>query len=152
MVLPEYGVGVRPPGRCVIVYGRRVTTQVSSFGVIPKRHQPDKRRLILDLSSPRGRSVNNGIARDLSSFSYISVADIALLAKSDIKHDYRQVPVHPDDRLLLGVRWNGQLFCDATLPFGLRSALIIFSAVADALQWIVKSRGVSTCSTTWTTS
>ena len=83
--------------------------------------------------------VNDGIARDLCSFSYISVADIAsvvlslgqgtLLAKSDIKHAYRQVPIHPDDWLLLGVRWNGQLFCDATLPFGLRSAPIIFSAV-----------------------
>ena len=115
------------------------TTQVSSLGVIPKCHQPDKWRLILDLSSPRGRSVNDGIARDLCSFSYISVADIAsvvlslgqgtLLAKSDIKHAYRQVPIHPDDWLLLGMRWNGQLFCDATLPFGLRSAPIIFSAV-----------------------
>ena len=31
---------------------------------------------------------------------------------------------------------------DATLPFGLRSAPIIFSAVADALEWIVRSSGV----------
>ena len=55
---------------------------------------------------------------------------------------YRQIPVHPDDRWLLGMRWNGNLFCDATLPFGLRSAPM-FSAVADALEWMVKARGAS---------
>ena len=54
---------------------------------------------------------------------------------------HHQIPVHPDDRSLLGMRWQGQLYCDATLPFGLRSAPIIFSAVADALEWVVKVRG-----------
>ena len=34
---------------------------VSRFGVIPKRHQPGKWRLILDLSSSVGQSVNDGI-------------------------------------------------------------------------------------------
>ena len=34
---------------------------ISSFGVIPKRGQPGKWRLIVDLSSPSGYSVNNGI-------------------------------------------------------------------------------------------
>jgi len=31
---------------------------------------------------------------------------------------------------------------DATLPFGLRSAPKIFTAVADALEWILRLRGV----------
>ena len=30
-----------------------------------------------------------------------------------------------------------------TLPFGLRSAPIIFTALTDALQWILERRGVS---------
>ena len=30
---------------------------------------------------------------------------------------------------------------DAALPFGLRSALLIFSAVGDALQWVMESMG-----------
>jgi len=34
---------------------------VSSFGVIPKKGQPGKWRLIVDLSSPGGLSVNDGI-------------------------------------------------------------------------------------------
>ena len=94
--------------------------------------------------------MNDGISRERCSFSYVSVAEIAsvvlrlgrgsLLAKTDVKHAYRQIPVHTDDRWLLGMPWNGNLFCDATLPFGLRSAPISFSAVADAL---VKARGTS---------
>ena len=51
--------------------------------------------------------------------------------------------MHPEDRPLLGMKWDGQLFCDKTLPFGLRSAPIIFSAVADALEWIVKEKGAT---------
>ena len=35
------------------------------------------------------------------------------------------------------------MFVDTTLPFGLRSVPKIFTAVADALEWIVKSEGVS---------
>lgn len=34
----------------------------SCFGITPKRHQPGKWRLVMDLSSPAGRSVNDGIA------------------------------------------------------------------------------------------
>ena len=35
------------------------------------------------------------------------------------------------------------MFVDKTLPFGLRSAPLIFTAVADTLQWVMKERGVS---------
>ena len=38
-------------------------TQISPFGVIPKSSQPGKWRLIVDLSSPEGKSVNDGTAR-----------------------------------------------------------------------------------------
>ena len=37
--------------------------QISPFGVIPKS-QPGKWRLIVDLSSPQGRSVNDGIRKE----------------------------------------------------------------------------------------
>ena len=64
------------------------------------------------------------------------------LAKMDVKQAYRIVPVHPDDRHLLAVKWKGTAYVDKVLPFGLRSAPIIFSALADALQWMMESRGV----------
>ena len=41
--------------------------------------------------------------------------------------------VNPDDRPLLGLCWDGQVFLDTTLPFGLRSVPKIFNEVADGL-------------------
>ena len=41
------------------------------------------------------------------------------------------------------MKWKGDiLYLDAALPVGLRSAPLIFSAVADALQWIMESMEV----------
>ena len=108
----------------------------------------------MDLSSPEGRSVNGGIRPELCSLSYVSVDDAArmatragqgaLLAKVDIKSAYRLVPVHPEDRLLLGMAWDGAVFVDTVLPFGLRSAPKIFTALADALEWMIRRQGVPT--------
>ena len=48
----------------------------SPFGVIPKKHKPNKWRLILDLSSPEGFSVNDGISKETSSLSYTTTDDV----------------------------------------------------------------------------
>ena len=125
----------------------------SPFGVIPKTGRPVRWRLIVDLSSPEQSSVNDGISKELSSLSYLSVDDViaevvrrgrgTLMAKMDIKKAYRYVPVHPVDRLLLGMQWRGRVYVDGCLPFGLRSAPLLFTAVADALQWVMEARGVA---------
>ena len=102
---------------------------MSRFGVILK-NQPGRWRLIVDLSHPKGASVNDGIESELCSLSYTSV-DAAvriimamgpgvLLAKFDIESAYRLIPVHPDDILLLGMMWKDKLLVDTALPFGLR--------------------------------
>lgn len=102
---------------------------VGRFGVIHKRNQPNnKRRLILDCSSPGNHSVSDGVDPNLYSLSYPSVDDAAkrmlalgprsLMAKEDIARAYRNVPVNPDDRALLGMSWHGHLFIDTTLPLG----------------------------------
>ena len=67
----------------------------------------------------------------------------SLMAKVDIKSTYRIIPIHPEDRHLLGMLWNGGLYVDTALPFGLRSAPIIFTAIADAIEWFMKRRGVT---------
>lgn len=124
---------------------------ISKFGVIPKSNQVGKWRLILDLSSPEGASVNDGIQKELCSLQYVKVDEVVdtilklgpgtELAKIDIQNAYRIVPVHPDDRPLLGMKWQGKLYVDTTLPFGLRSAPKIFNAVADAAQWVIQEMG-----------
>ena len=91
---------------------------VSKLGVIPKKHQPGKWRLIVDFSSPKGASINDFIDPSFCSLTYASVEDAAayvfkagqgaLLAKLDIKSAYRNIPVYPGDRHLLGVCWQGR--------------------------------------------
>ena len=121
---------------------------ISSFGVIPKRGQPGKWRLIVDLSSPGGgASVNNGIDPHEFTLHYITVDQVirqvsrlgpgALMAKFDVEAAYRNVPVHPSHRVLLGMKWRDQFYVDLVLPFGLRSAPFIFNSIADMVEWIL---------------
>ena len=119
----------------------------SSFGVIPKGNT-GKWRVIVDLSALEGASVNDAISPELCSLTYCGVEEASkelarlgqgtVMAKIDIKSAYQVVPVHPDDRWLLGLKWKGALYVDTTLAFGLRSAPKIFTAIADAAQWIIE--------------
>ena len=121
-------------------------------GLIPKSHQPGKFRLIVDLSAPLNRSVNDGIDSGLCSLSYASVDDAVLLvceagqgafmAKLDLEAAYQHVPVHPDDQGLLAVKWGDEVYVDSALPFGLRSAPKIFTAVADGIAWCMSCSGI----------
>ena len=100
----KYPRHVSPPG-----------IHCSPVGVIPKK-RPGKWRLIVDLSSPRGFSINDGISPDFSTLSYTPVDHLAslvlshgrgaFLVKADIKEAYHMIPIHPDDQHLLGIRWN----------------------------------------------
>ena len=124
---------------------------LSPVGVIPKHNRPDKWRLIVDLLSPNGVSVNDNLDRAQCSIKYTSIDDAvailrnlgrgALMAKLELKDAYRIVPIHPQDRPLLGMRWRDSIYIDCTLPFGLRSVPKIFSALADGLMWIIHSKG-----------
>ena len=131
-----YGPFSSPPG-----------INTSPIGVIPKKRRVRKWHLIVDLSSPEGSSMNEGIDPLSCSMSYVSVQDAmmeisllgkgALMAKFDVKDAYRIVPVHPVDKHLLGIQWQGATYMDGALPFGLQSAPIMFNALADLLQWII---------------
>jgi len=122
---------------------------VSPFGVIPKS-ELGRWHLILDLSSPDRGSVNDGITKEFCSLSYLSVDKVAagvvrlgrgaLMAKFHLKAAYRNVPVHPDDRWLLGMVWEDQLFLMP--PIWPQISSHDFHAVADALAFIIKRKGV----------
>ena len=100
----------------------------SRFGVITKG-STGKWRLVVDMSSPGGASVNDAIQESLCSLTYVGTKDAAreivargngaLMAKIDIKSAYRNIPIHPDDRWLMGMLWDKALFVDTALPFGL---------------------------------
>ena len=80
---------------------------VSPIGVIPKK-AAGKWRLIVDLSSPKGGSINDGIDEELASLVYVSIDNItetltalgpgSFMAKCDIKEAYRLIPIHAEER------------------------------------------------------
>ena len=106
----------------------------------------------MDLSAPRHRSVNDGVSPEYCSLQHASIDDAiklimqlgpgTQLAKLDIKDAYRIVPVHPDDHHFLAILWEDQVYVDMALPFGMRSAPKLFTAVADALAWALYQRGI----------
>ena len=125
---------------------------ISPIGIIAKPHQPGKFRLIVDLSSPAGGSVNDGIPTELCSLVYATVEEAAslvkghgkgaLMSKLDLMSAYRMVPIHPQDQWLLGIIWKTTVLVDRALPFGLRSAPKIFNSVADGLAWAMSCAGI----------
>ena len=139
-----YMLGPFPPAQCPGVL-------TASIAVIPKK-TPGRFRVIVNLSAPERFSVNDNLHRELTHVAYSSVDDAALLlhhlgsqallAKIDIQDAYRLIPVHPEDRQFLGIRWQEGTYVDCQLPFGLASAPAIFCALAEALEWILRSRGV----------
>ena len=139
-----YMAGPFPPSNCTNII-------TSSLAVIPKK-AAGKWRVIVDMSSPHGASVNDNLRRNLTHVAFSSVDDAAhlmhhlgpntLLAKLDIKEAYRLIPVHPNDRIFQGICWQDSIFVDCQLPFGLAFAPAIFSALSEALEWILRQRGV----------
>ena len=130
----------------------QLLVHTSPLGLVPKAHQVNKWRMICDLSAPAGHSVNDSIPANLCSLQYAGVMDAVRIiralgrdtqmVKLDLKDAYRIIPIHPADYPLLGTRWHGRIYIDRALPFGLRSAPKIFSAVADVIAWVLFSRGI----------
>ena len=50
--------------------------------------------------------------------------------------------MHLSDHPLQAMEWDGQVYVDPMLPFGLRSAPKIFNALADGLEWHLRAQGI----------
>ena len=117
----------------------------SPLGAVPKKD--GTHRIILDLSSPRGMAINEGISPEQFSVRYSSFDDAvdmvrslgpgSYMAKLDIQHAFRLCPVRPEDWVHLGYCWLDKYFVDTRLPFGSRSSPFIFNQFAEALLWIL---------------
>jgi hypothetical protein len=113
---------------------------VSPIGAVPKGM---KIRVIHHLSFPfGGDSVNASIPHeDLELGRFDEACDAVRtlgrgcsLCKIDVEAAYKQVPVHPEDRPLLGLKWNGKYYYELVLPFGLRSSGVRWELYAAALH------------------
>ena len=115
----------------------------------------DKRRVIIDLSWPKGQSVNSAVNSDRYLdvdfvLTYPSIDNITeevlklgkgcKIFKIDISRAFRHVPIDPGDLDLLGLHWN-EYFIDRSLPFGFKHGSAIFQRISDAVRFIMTSEG-----------
>ena len=106
-------------------------------------------RILLDLSQPHGSAVNDFIDKDQFTLQYTTmdsaiaaIHDLgptgAMMAKIDLQHAFRIIPVRPDQYWLLGFQWNGSYYYDTKLSFGCRSSCKLFNDLADILANTVR--------------
>ena len=96
-----------------------VNLHVSRLGIIPKNCQLGKWRLILDLSSPLGGSINDRIPKEAFSVQYLKIDSIidgimsygnsVLMAKFDVESTYRNVVIHSVDCSQSLLSWSNCL-------------------------------------------
>ena len=109
------------------------------------------RRTIMDLSYPKGGSVNDHIPKNSYlgikiSLVYPTVDDLAkqlkklgrgaLMWKRDLKRWFRQIPLDPMDVELFGFTWEGLYYFDLVLVMGHRAAPYIAQRITNALNHI----------------
>lgn len=123
---------------------------ISPAYAIPKPNST-KVRLIFDLSTPKGGSVNDNIKDSAKSVQYCSVLDVALwlmdndtthsayMAKVDLTDAYRMVPVSKQDWVHLGMAVGSDIYIDRSLPMGAASSCQIFQRIGDAIVWLATS-------------
>lgn len=120
----------------------------SPMGLIPKKGNPGKFRMIMHLSSPTHQSINDFIPRRFCTVQYKSIDHaIALVAqhgrgawmsRSDLESAYRFVPMHKTMLSLLGFTMDDQYYIDTMLPFGSSEACAIFEKFSSFIDWRVK--------------
>ena len=125
--------------------------RLSPIAVVPKKPNAQgevKLRIVHDLSSPAGSSVNEWISHTsvaIASFDNMMgmvtrLGAGCLIFKIDVSAAYRCIPVRPEDWPLLGLKWEHGSVFDTVLPFGLGSSCLLFEAFASAANHIVRYR------------
>lgn len=109
--------------------------QVSPIALVEKK-TPGEYRLIHDLSHPEGASVNDDIDRHKGYVHYDKLDDAietilelgpgCFMAKTDIAHAFKLVPINVNDFCRLGIFWEGNYYIDITLPMGARTSPAFF--------------------------
>ena len=117
----------------------------------------DTRRVIVNLSSPYGDSVNDHIENgwyDGASYElkYPSLDNIVnavdelgpdvLLSKIDVSRAFRNLRVDPYDFDVLGLNWRGMTYLDISIPMGLKTGSALCQRTTDVLRHVMASRDV----------
>ena len=110
----------------------------------------------MDLSWPKGASVNNGVSKDiylgthydlkfpsddLITNSLRNLGPAAQMFKIDISRAFRHIKIDPGDIDLLGIKFENKYFLDRSLAFGFHHGSLIFQRCTDAIRYIMTEHG-----------
>ena len=133
----------------------RPWTQISPLLTVPKKNSAS-RRVVIDLSFPKGGNVNDGVARNFfqgRSLTYIlpsarDLADIIAASpstcyiwKADLERAYRQLRADPLDYPLMCISHKGQVFTDICPSFGCRGSGAAQQRVSRAVTSLMSKLG-----------
>ena len=117
----------------------------------------NNRRVILDLSYPKGLSLNDQVDRsrfdgDLFSLKFPSIDYIVkeicshkndvVISKIDVARAFRNLRVDPADAVKLGIRWGNDVYIDVAVAFGWVHGSAAFQRVSDAVTFIMAQHGI----------
>ena len=130
-------------------------TQTSPLMTIPKKDS-HRRRVIIDLSFPLGRSVNSGVGKNVFqgreyTYSLPTVTDLAnivlangpgsYLWKADLERAYRQLRSDPLDYPLMCIKHKDNYFVDICPSFGCRGSGAAQQRVSSAVCYLMDCQG-----------
>lgn len=120
--------------------------RISPLGVMPKR-EPGSFCIIHHLSFPKGGSLNDDIDGELCSVLYVTFEEAiikirsfgtgALLAKANIKSDFRLLPIFPAAFNSFGFYFDNCYFFDKCPPMGCFLSCSYFEAFSIFLHWVL---------------
>ena len=131
--------------------------EISPLNSVPKK-DTSERRVILDLSFPRGNSVNDHINKNEYLGEKIEkvfpkVDDLVQLIKSksrgcllykvDLRRAFRQIPICPPSYNLVAFFWKKHIFFDSVLSMGSRSAAFCCQSLTNAIVFMMFKIGIS---------
>ena len=116
-------------------------------GIMVRKKPNGSARIIMNLSAPKGMSVNDGIAADefpvvmSSTAAWVEVLNRAgvgaWITKTDWASAYKQVTVREEDIVLQWFEWGGRFFAELCLIFGSASSAGIFNDAAKVVLGLV---------------
>ena len=129
--------------------------KICPLNSVPKKYSPE--RCILDLSFPKGASLNNFISKDeylgeKIELVYPKVDDFVqlikqkgqgcLLFETDLRRAFRQIKICPSSYNLVAYTWKKHIFCDCVLPMGAKSSAFLCQHFLNAISFILFKIGI----------
>lgn len=129
------------------VEGEEVPKDAKVNGIMCRRKPNGAARIIVNMSSPRGNSVNEGIdaaefpAKMSSTGKWLEVLQAVgkgcKILKLDWAEAYKHVPVREEDLNLQWFEWLGKYFVELCLVFGTASSVGLFDRLAKVFLDLV---------------